>query len=110
MISLMPVDADVLFAGSASPTEFGASLVVLRMAEIPLIHAVTSRQVIVEAERNLAKKMPAALPAFQITSLDIPMSPSCGLGHLYLKCGICCRECGEWLIFPETSAGLVAMR
>jgi len=60
------IDADVLFSGSASPTEFGASLVVLRMAEITLINAVTSQQVITEAERNLAEKLPAALPAFQL--------------------------------------------
>jgi predicted nucleic acid-binding protein len=60
------IDADVLFAGSASPSEFGASLVVLRMAEITLINAVTSQQVITEAERNLAQKLPAALPAFQL--------------------------------------------
>jgi predicted nucleic acid-binding protein len=60
------IDADVLFAGSASPSEHGASLVVLRMAEITLINAVTSQQAITEAERNLANKLPAALPAFQL--------------------------------------------
>jgi hypothetical protein len=59
------VDADALFAGAAGPTEHGASLVVLRMAEITLIDAVTSQQVIVEAERNLDEKLPAALSAFQ---------------------------------------------
>ena len=59
------VDADVLFAGSAAPSEHGASLVVLRMAEITLLEAYTSRQVIVEAERNLAAKLPKALPSFQ---------------------------------------------
>jgi hypothetical protein len=36
------VDADVLFAGAAAPSEHGASLVVLRMAEIPLIEAVAA--------------------------------------------------------------------
>ena len=60
------VDADVLFAGSAAPTEYGASLVVLRMAEITLIDAVASPQVIKEAKRNLAAKLPAALPAFRM--------------------------------------------
>jgi hypothetical protein len=60
------VDADVLFAGSAAPTEQGASLTVLRMAEITLIEAVTSQQAIIEAERNLADKLPAALPAFRL--------------------------------------------
>ena len=60
------VDADVLFAGAASPTEHGASLVVLRLTEITLIEALTSEQVIEEAERNLAVKMPQALPAFRL--------------------------------------------
>ena len=60
------VDADVLFAGAAAPTEHGASLTVLRMAEITLIEAVTSQQAVVEAERNLEAKLPAALPAFRL--------------------------------------------
>ena len=60
------VDADVLFAGAASPGEHSASLVVLRLAEITLIEALTSRQVIVEAERNLAEKLPQALPTFRL--------------------------------------------
>ena len=60
------VDADVLFAGAAAPGEHGASLVVLRMAEITLIDAVTSQQVVIEAERNLAEKLPQALPGFRL--------------------------------------------
>ncbi len=60
------VDADVLFAGAASPTEHGASLVVLRMAEITLVEALASEQVIAEAERNLADKLPQALPTFRL--------------------------------------------
>jgi hypothetical protein len=60
------LDADVLFAGAASPSQHGGSLVVLRMAEITLIEALTSGQVIVEAERNLAEKLPQALPAFRL--------------------------------------------
>jgi hypothetical protein len=60
------VDADVLFAGAAGPSEHGASLVVLRVAEITLIEAVTSQQVVVEAERNLAEKLPETLPAFRL--------------------------------------------
>ena len=60
------VDADVLFAGAASPSEHGASLVILRMAEITLIEAVASQQVVVEAERNLAEKLPGTLPAFRL--------------------------------------------
>lgn len=60
------VDADVLFAGAASPSQHSASLVVLRMAEITLIEALASRQVVIEAERNLQAKMPRALPAFRM--------------------------------------------
>jgi hypothetical protein len=60
------VDADVLFAGAAAPSQHGASLVVLRMAEITLIEAITSRQVVTEAERNLSAKLPRALPAFRL--------------------------------------------
>jgi len=59
-------DADVIFAGCASPRDYGASLVLLRMAEITLIKAVTSRQVIDEVERNLLEKIPTAMPAFQM--------------------------------------------
>lgn len=59
------VDADVLFAGAASPSDHAASLVVLRMAEITLIEAIASRQVITEAERNLAGYLPDVLPVFQ---------------------------------------------
>ena len=60
------VNADVLFAGAASPGEHGASLLVLRMAEITLVEALTSEQVMVEVERNLTKKLPQALPAFRL--------------------------------------------
>jgi hypothetical protein len=60
------VDADVIFAGSASPSEHGASLVILRMGEITLIDAVTSHQAIAEAERNLAAKIPGALTTFRL--------------------------------------------
>lgn len=60
------IDADVLFAGSASASEAGASLVVLRMAEITLLKAITSEQVIVEVERNLTVKMPTAMPTFRL--------------------------------------------
>ena len=73
------IDADVLFAGSAGPSEYGASLVVLRMAEITLVNAYTCRQVIIEAERNLAAKLPQALPAFRMIvsrSLTVVEDPS----------------------------------
>ena len=60
------VDADVLFAGAASPSEHSASLVILQLAEITLIDAFTSRQVLIEAERNLEAKLPEALPSFRL--------------------------------------------
>ena len=73
------IDSDVLFAGSASPNEHSASLVILRMAEITLLEAIVSQQVIIETERNLAAKMPGALPAFRLLvsrCLTIVSSPS----------------------------------
>jgi predicted nucleic acid-binding protein len=57
------IDADVLFAGSASPT--GASHLVLELAELGIIEAIVSDQVRREVERNLMAKLPAALPAFR---------------------------------------------
>ena len=59
------VDADVLLAACASPSEHGASLVILRMAEITLLEAVTSQQVIEEVRRNLVRLLPQAWPAMQ---------------------------------------------
>ena len=59
------LDADVLFTGAASPNEHSASHVILRMAEITLVEAFTCEQVIAETERNLADKIPKALPLFQ---------------------------------------------
>lgn len=58
------VDADVLFAGAASPSEHpsgSASLVVLRLAELTLLDAVTSEQAVTECERNLDAKLPKEL-------------------------------------------------
>lgn len=60
------VDADVLFAGAASPATNSGSLVVLRMAEITLIDALIPEQAVMEAERNLRAKLPSALPALQM--------------------------------------------
>lgn len=60
------VDADVLFAGCAASSQYGASLVVLRMAEITLVEAFASPQVIDEVERNLSAKLPKVLPAFHL--------------------------------------------
>ena len=54
------------FSRAAAPAEHSASLVILRLAEITLIEAIASEQVIVEAERNLVTKFPAAMPAFHL--------------------------------------------
>ena len=56
----------MLFAGAASPNEHSASNLILRMAELTLIEAIASSQVITETERNLVHKVPKALPAFQL--------------------------------------------
>jgi len=60
------VDADVIFAGAAAPSEHGASHVVLRMGEITLIDCVTSQQALTEVERNLEEKLPNKLPEFNL--------------------------------------------
>ena len=60
------VDADVIFAGSAAPSEHSASLAVLRMGEITLLDCVASQQAITEAERNLSDKLPTKLPEFRL--------------------------------------------
>lgn len=73
------MDADVLFAGAASPNEHSASNLILRMAELTLIEVITSTQVITEAERNLESKIPKALPAFRLLvsrSLKIVEDPA----------------------------------
>jgi hypothetical protein len=75
------VDADVIFAGAASPTEHGASHVVLQMGEITLIDCVSSVQAVKEVERNLADKIPEKLPDFQLLvsrSLHIVGDPQPG--------------------------------
>ncbi|OGO39767.1 MAG: hypothetical protein A2Z03_04230 [Chloroflexi bacterium RBG_16_56_8] len=60
------MDADVIFAGAASPSEHSASHVVLQMGEITLLDCITSEQAIVEVERNLSEKLPAKLPEFRL--------------------------------------------
>ena len=60
------MDADVLFAGSAAPSEHSASHVILQMGEITLLDCVTSQQAIAEVERNLAVKLPAKPPTFRL--------------------------------------------
>ncbi len=75
------VDADVIFAGAAAPTEHGASHVVLQMGEITLIDCVSSEQAVKEVERNLADKISEKLPDFNLLvsrSLHIVGDPQPG--------------------------------
>lgn len=69
------VDANVLIAGSDSHS--GASNAVLKMAEVGLFQLVVSTQVLDEAERNLRKKLPRALPNFaaQMARLRLEILP-----------------------------------
>ncbi len=77
------VDADVLFAGSASPSKHSASLMILTLSEVTLIRALVSEQVITEAERNLEAKIPKALPAFRhLVSRCLTVVPDPGLEEL----------------------------
>ena len=77
------IDADVLFAGAASPSTQGASLVILRLSELTLIDGVTARQAVEEVERNLEQKLPAALPTFRhllarcLTVVPTPAPEAC---------------------------------
>ena len=80
------VDANVLIAGADSRS--GASHAVLVLAEIGLFRLVTCRQVLEEAERNLRKKLPRALPNFaaqmSLLSLDIAPVPADEEVHRWL--------------------------
>jgi len=69
------VDANGLIAGTDSTS--GASNAILRLAEVGLFQLVVSRQVLDEAERNLRKKLPRALPNFaaQMTRLRLEIVP-----------------------------------
>lgn len=60
------LDADVIFAGSASPQEHSASGVILTLGEVTLLDCVTSVQAVTEVERNLRIKIPSKLPEFQL--------------------------------------------
>lgn len=56
-------DADALFAGAASTS--GASHLILQLGELGIIEVGVPEQARVEAERNLAARLPSALPAFR---------------------------------------------
>ncbi len=56
------LDTSALIAGLLSPT--GAAHEVLRLFEIGVVELVVSRQVLVEADRNLTAKLPTLLDAY----------------------------------------------
>ncbi|MBC7226946.1 MAG: PIN domain-containing protein [Thermoflexales bacterium] len=57
------LDTSALLAGLASSQ--GAAHIILALAEANLLTLVVSDEVLVEAERNLAAKLPEALPYYQ---------------------------------------------
>lgn len=75
MLHRVFVDANVLIAGADSRS--GASNAVVKLAEMGLIQLVVSRQVLDEAERNLRRKLPRALPNFatQMAQLNLEIVP-----------------------------------
>jgi predicted nucleic acid-binding protein len=71
------VDANILVAGADSRS--GASRAVLMLAEARLFQIVVCPQVLTEAERNLRRKLPRALPVFTeimaVLNLEIVADP-----------------------------------
>ncbi|MEZ4768003.1 MAG: PIN domain-containing protein [Caldilineales bacterium] len=69
------VDANILIAGADSQS--GASNALLRIAEVGLFQLVVCTQVLDEAERNLRRKLPRALPNFamQMARLRLEILP-----------------------------------
>ncbi len=79
-------DANVLMAGADSRS--GAGRAVLMLAEVGLFRLVVCPQVLDEAERNLRKKLPAALPVFAelmaVLNLEIVPDPPPNAYHRWL--------------------------
>jgi hypothetical protein len=82
------MDADALFAGAASVS--GASHVILQLGELGIIEVGVPEQARIEAERNLAAKLPAALAAFRALthacSVSLPM-PSRAASRRLIRAG-----------------------
>lgn len=77
------LDADVIFAGSASPQEHSASQVILSLGEVTMLECVTSEQAVIEVERNLRLKLPAKIPEFRlIVSRSLQVLPDPKLSDL----------------------------
>ena len=81
------LDASVIIAGAASST--GASRAVLMLAEVGLFQGVVSEQVLEECQRNLAKKLPAALATYSELlsklNLEVMNNPSSAEYSLWLS-------------------------
>ena len=58
------IDTSALIAGILSPT--GAAHEVLRLCEAGVVKALMSRQVLVEADRNISEKLPALLSEYRV--------------------------------------------
>lgn len=58
------LDTSVLLAGLASTT--GASAEILRLAEVKIVEIVLCETIIVEAQRNISRKIPELLPLFYV--------------------------------------------
>lgn len=57
-------DADVLISGAAPQSRQSASYILIEISEFTLIEGIYSPYVARQAERNIAAKLPAALPDF----------------------------------------------
>ena len=57
------LDTRALIAGILSPT--GAAHEVLRLCEAGVVQAAVSRQILVEADRNLSEKLPEVFPEYR---------------------------------------------
>jgi predicted nucleic acid-binding protein len=64
------IDASVIIAGSGS--RVGASHAILALAELGLLRPVVCPYVVDEAERNIARKTPEALPRYIEMRANIP--------------------------------------
>jgi len=78
------MDADAAFAGAAS--DRGASHVILQLGELGIIEVGLPEQARIEAERNLAARLPAALPAFRTLmeecTVPLAMAPRAAASRL----------------------------
>lgn len=89
MVSIF-ADSSVIIAGAGSST--GASRAVLTLAELGFLKVVISQLVLEESQRNIAKKLPAALPVFTqlLATIKPEIIPDPTL-----------EECQQWITIIE---------